>query len=70
MAGDLYGRMGKGHPSLSFYAKRKVHFLGPHGEKEWDAHLVASGKKMLILQRLFAPLQRAAVVKDRTLCGK
>ncbi len=42
-------------PSLSFYAKRKVYFLGPHYEQEWQEHLAASGKKMIILQ---TPLRR------------
>ncbi|MGV7229107.1 MAG: hypothetical protein ACQ9IQ_10660, partial [Nitrospirales bacterium] len=37
------------------YAKRKVHFLGPHDEKEWETHLAAPGKKMIILQ---TPLRR------------
>ena len=55
MAVDVYDRVGKGRPSLSFYAKRKVHFLGPHDEKEWETHLAASGKKMIILQ---TPLRR------------
>jgi len=32
-----------------------VHFLGPHDEKEWETHLAASGKKMILLQ---TPLRR------------
>ncbi len=43
-------QVGRKRPSLSFYAQRKVHFLGPHDEKEWETHLAASGKKMIILQ--------------------
>jgi len=47
---DRLLQVGRKRPSLSFYAKRKVHFLGPHDEKEWQEHLAASGKKMIILQ--------------------
>jgi 4-amino-4-deoxy-L-arabinose transferase-like glycosyltransferase len=47
---DRLLQVGRKRPSLSFYAKRKVHFLGPHDEKEWETHLAASGKKMIILQ--------------------
>jgi len=32
-----------------------VHFLGTKDEKEWEAHLAVSGKKMMILQ---TPLRR------------
>ena len=52
---DRLLQVGRKRPSLSFYAKRKVHFLGPHDEKEWETHLAASGKKMIILQ---SPLRR------------
>ena len=52
---DRLLQVGRKRPSLSFYAKRKVHFLGPHDEKEWETHLAASGKKMIILQ---TPLRR------------
>ena len=52
---DRLLQVGRKRPSLSFYAKRKVHFLGPHDEKEWNEHLAASGKKMIILQ---TPLRR------------
>jgi 4-amino-4-deoxy-L-arabinose transferase-like glycosyltransferase len=52
---DRLLQVGRKRPSLSFYAKRKVHFLGPHDEKEWEIHLAASGKKMIILQ---TPLRR------------
>jgi hypothetical protein len=52
---DQLLQVGRKRPSLSFYAKRKVHFLGPHDEKEWEAHLAAPGKKMIILQ---TPLRR------------
>jgi len=47
---DRLLQVGRKRPSLSFYAKRKVHFLGPHDEKEWKTHLAASDKKMIILQ--------------------
>ena len=53
--GDRLLQVGRKRPSLSFYAKRKVHFLGPHDEKEWKEYLAASGKKMIILQ---TPLRR------------
>ena len=43
-------QVGRKRPSLSFYAQGKVHFLGPHDEQEWQMHLAASGKKMIILQ--------------------
>jgi 4-amino-4-deoxy-L-arabinose transferase-like glycosyltransferase len=52
---DRLLQVGRKRPSLSFYAKRKVHFLGPHDEKEWEINLAASGKKMIILQ---TPLRR------------
>ncbi len=52
---DRLLQVGRKRPSLSFYAKRKVHFLGPHDEKEWQDHLAASGRKMIILQ---TPLRR------------
>jgi len=52
---DRLLQVGRKRPSLSFYAKRKVHFLGPQDEKEWETHLAASGKKMIILQ---TPLRR------------
>ena len=52
---DRLLQVGRKRPSLSFYAKRKVHFLGPHDEKEWQEHLAASGRKMIILQ---TPLRR------------
>ncbi len=52
---DRLLQVGRKRPSLSFYAKRKVHFLGPHDEQEWNEHLAASGKKMIILQ---TPLRR------------
>ena len=48
--GDRLLQVGRKRPSLSFYAKRKVYFLGPRDEKEWHLHLAASGKKMIILQ--------------------
>ena len=48
-------QVGRKRPSLSFYAERKVHFLGPRDEKKWQEHLAASGKKMIILQ---TPLRR------------
>ena len=47
---DRLLQVGRKRPSLSFYAQRKVHFLGPQDEKEWQEHLSASGKKMVILQ--------------------
>lgn len=52
---DRLLQVGRKRPSLSFYAKRKVHFLGPHDEKEWEINLAAPGKKMIILQ---TPLRR------------
>jgi 4-amino-4-deoxy-L-arabinose transferase-like glycosyltransferase len=52
---DRLLQVGRKRPSLSFYAKRKVHFLGPHDEQAWQAHLADSGKKMIILQ---TPLRR------------
>ncbi len=47
---DRLLQVGRKRPSLSFYAQRKVYFLGPRDEKEWQMHLAASGKKMIILQ--------------------
>jgi 4-amino-4-deoxy-L-arabinose transferase-like glycosyltransferase len=52
---DRLLQVGRKRPSLSFYAKRKVYFLGPRDEQEWQEHLAASGKKMIILQ---TPLRR------------
>ncbi len=52
---DRLLQVGRKRPSLSFYAQRKVHFLGPHDEQEWETHLAAPGKKMIILQ---TPLRR------------
>lgn len=52
---DRLLQVGRKRPSLSFYAQRKVHFLGPHDEQEWHTHLAAPGKKMIILQ---TPLRR------------
>ena len=52
---DRLLQVGRKRPSLSFYAQRKVYFLGPHDEQEWNEHLAASGKKMIILQ---TPLRR------------
>ena len=52
---DRLLQVGRKRPSLSFYAKRKVHFLGPKDEKKWETHLSASGMKMIILQ---TPLRR------------
>ena len=39
---DRLLQVGRKRPSLSFYAERKVHFLGPHDGKEWQEHLAAS----------------------------
>ena len=47
---DRLLQVGRKRPSLSFYAQRKVHFLGPHDGKEWHEHLAAPGKKLIILQ--------------------
>ncbi len=47
---DRLLQVGRKRPSLSFYAERKVYFLGPHDGKEWQEHLAASGKKLIILQ--------------------
>ena len=52
---DRLLQVGRKRPSLSFYAQRKVHFVGPNDEKEWETHLAAPGKKMIILQ---TPLRR------------
>ena len=52
---DRLLQVGRKRPSLSFYAKRKVHFLGIHDEREWQEHIAASGRKMVILQ---TPLRR------------
>ncbi len=52
---DRLLQVGRKRPSLSFYSQRKVYFLGPRDEKEWQIHLAASGKKMIILQ---TPLRR------------
>ena len=52
---DRLLQVGRKRPSLSFYAQRKVYFLGPRDEKEWEVHLAAPGKKMIILQ---TPLRR------------
>jgi len=62
---DRLLQVGRKRPSLSFYAQRKVHFLGPRDGKEWEAHLSAPGKKMIILQ---TPLRRdiPEVVSDWT----
>ncbi len=47
---DRLLQVGRKRPSLSFYSQGKVYFLGPRDKKEWQTHLVASGKKMVILQ--------------------
>ena len=52
---DRLLQVGRKRPSLSFYAQRKVYFLGPRDEKKWETQLAASGKKMIILQ---TPLRR------------
>ena len=49
MAVDVYDRVGKGRPSLSFYAKRKVHFLKPLDEGNGQFSLLLQ-EKMIILQ--------------------
>ncbi len=46
---DRLIQVGRKRPSLSFYAQRKVYFLGPKDE-EWTQHLSAPGRKMIILQ--------------------
>jgi len=46
---DQLIQVGRKRPSLSFYAQRKVHFLGPKDE-EWEHHLSTPGRKMIILQ--------------------
>jgi hypothetical protein len=46
---DRLIQVGPKRPSLSFYAQRKVYFLGPKDE-EWQQHLSAPGRKMIILQ--------------------
>jgi hypothetical protein len=51
---DRLIQVGRKRPSLSFYAKRKVYFLGPRDE-DWPQHLSAPGRKMIILQ---TPLRR------------
>ncbi len=47
---DRLLQVGRKRPSLSFYARRKVYFMGPHDAEEWKQHRAASGKKMIILQ--------------------
>jgi 4-amino-4-deoxy-L-arabinose transferase-like glycosyltransferase len=51
---DRLIQVGRKRPSLSFYAQRKVYFLGPRDE-EWPQHLSSPGRKMIILQ---TPLHR------------
>lgn len=51
---DQLIQVGRKRPSLSFYAQRKVYFLGPRDE-EWQQHLSVPGRKMIILQ---TPLRR------------
>jgi 4-amino-4-deoxy-L-arabinose transferase-like glycosyltransferase len=51
---DRLIQVGRKRPSLSFYAQRKVYFLGP-GDEEWSQHLSSPGRKMIILQ---TPLRR------------
>ncbi|MDR4494722.1 MAG: hypothetical protein R3B74_09885 [Nitrospirales bacterium] len=46
---DRLIQFGRKRPSLSFYAKRKVHFLGLNDE-DLPQHLSAPGRKMAILQ--------------------
>ena len=46
---DRLLQVGSKKPSLSFYSQRKVHFLGHKNSKKWETHLLAPGKKMLIL---------------------
>jgi hypothetical protein len=46
---DRLIQFGRKRPSLSFYAKRKVYFLGLHDE-EVSQHLSAPGRKMAIIQ--------------------
>ena len=46
---DRLIQFGRKRPSLSFYAKRKVYFLGLHDE-DLPQHLSAPGRKMAILQ--------------------
>ncbi len=51
---DRLIQVGRKRPSISFYARRKVYFLGLKDE-EWQQHLSAPGRKMIILQ---TPLRR------------
>ncbi|MCA9500530.1 MAG: glycosyltransferase family 39 protein [Nitrospira sp.] len=46
---DRLIQFGRKRPSLGFYAKRKVYFLGVHDE-ELPQHLTAPGRKMAIIQ--------------------
>jgi len=62
---DRLLQVGRKRPSLSFYAQRKVYFLGPHDEQEWHMHLAAPGKKMIILQT-FLRREIPEVVSDWT----
>ena len=48
-ADDRLIQFGRKRPSLSFYAKRKVYFLGLNDE-DLPEHLSAPGRKMAILQ--------------------
>ncbi|MGD9850780.1 MAG: hypothetical protein AB7T38_05905 [Nitrospirales bacterium] len=46
---DRLIQFGRKRPSLSFYAKRKVEFLG-FNDEDLPRHLSAPGRKMAILQ--------------------
>ena len=54
---DTLIQYGTKRPSLSFYAKRKVHFISPGEDKLFAPHLKSKGRMMILLQaNLFSRL--------------
>ena len=52
---DTLIQYGKKRPSLSFYAKRKVHFISPGEDELFAPHLKSTGRMMILLQANLFP---------------
>ena len=52
---DTLIQYGKKRPSLSFYAKRKVHFISPGEDELFTPHLKSTGRMMILLQANLFP---------------
>jgi 4-amino-4-deoxy-L-arabinose transferase-like glycosyltransferase len=47
---DRLIQFGRKHPSIAFYAKRKIHFINPGEDVLFEPHLKGKGKMMVILK--------------------